>query len=80
MTRISNCDGNETKHIKRVTYQSVLMEKYSFMVICLKTLRALLYTICAGFPLRCAYNYKGRRQNSKDVVTNLPLKLATSGN
>ena len=23
---------------------------------------------------------KGRRQNSKDVVTNLPLKLATSGN
>ena len=23
---------------------------------------------------------KGRRQNSKDVVTNLPLKLATSAN
>ena len=23
---------------------------------------------------------KGRHQNSKDVVTNLPLKLATSGN
>ena len=25
-------------------------------------------------------NGKGRHQNSKDVVTNLPLKLATSGN
>ena len=25
-------------------------------------------------------NNKGRHQNSKDVVTNLPLKLATSGN
>ena len=33
-----------------------------------------------GFFLRDSYSDKGRHQNSKDVVTNLPLKLATIGN
>ena len=32
------------------------------------------------FKYQNDHSDKGRRQNSKDVVTNLPLKLATSGN